>query len=104
VAEGSWDFPMSYPFEMAYEVTGEKGCLRFSTSASPSLVFHPTDGEPFTPQFPATTGYVREMEYFCQCIRDNVQPAMVTPFSARESIRVIMAEAAAIASGQVVGL
>ncbi len=104
VAEGGWDFPGSYPFEMAYEVIGEKGCLKFSSAADPALVFYPAEGDPYTPQYEPGTGYVREMEYFCRCIENNEQPERVTPFSARESVRVVKAEEKSINSGQIVSL
>lgn len=99
VAEGGWDRPAKYPFEMAYEVNAEKGLLSFSTSQSPTLVFYPTEGEPYTPAFEAATGYVREMAYFCECIESGRQPERVTPFSARESIRVVLAERESVNRG-----
>ncbi len=102
IAEGGWDLPPDYPFEMAYEVSAENGCLKFSTSLDPTLTFYPTDGEPYTPEFEPTTGYVKEMAYFCQCIENNQQPDLVMPFSAREAVRVIMAEGESINSGQIV--
>ncbi|MDI9586861.1 MAG: Gfo/Idh/MocA family oxidoreductase [Acidobacteriota bacterium] len=103
-AEGGWAMPPTYPFEMAYEVLGEKGCLRFSTSRDPMLSFHPAQGDPVTPEYRATSGYMQELEYFAACIENNQVPTRVTAFDAREAIRLILAEKESIETGQIVEL
>jgi predicted dehydrogenase len=103
-AEGGWGMPGGYPFEMAFEALGEKGCLRFSTSDSPMLSFIPFEGDSYTPEYRATTGYQQELEYFAQCLATNTPPTRVTPFDAREAVRVIYAEKESVATGQIVAL
>jgi hypothetical protein len=104
VAEGGWAMPPNYPFEMAFEALGERGCLTFSTSHSPMLSFHPMGGGTVGPEYRATTGYLQELEYFAACIRDNTPPQRVTPFDGREAVRLIMAEKNSIQSGGIVDL
>jgi len=104
VAEGGWGMPAAYPFEMAFEALGEKGCLRFSTSDDPTLSFIAMDGEPCTPHCVQTTGYYQELVYFTDCIANDKEPERVMPFEAREAVRLVMAEKASIASGCAVDL
>lgn len=104
LAEGGWAMPPKYPFEMAFEVLGEKGCLTFSTSHSPMLNFYTAGGETINPECRATTGYQQELEYFAACIANNEQPTRVTAFDAREAIRLVLAEKESIETGMVVAL
>jgi predicted dehydrogenase len=104
VVEGGWAMPQTYPFEMAFEVLGEKGCLSFSTSNDPTLTWMPFDGEAVTPEFRATTGYQQELEYFTACIAEGKQPERVQPFEAREAVRLVAAEKQSAETGQIVEL
>ena len=104
VAEGGWAMPPSYPFEMAFEALGEKGCLRFSTARTPALTFLPAQGEPSTPSCRATTGYVQELEYFARCIATSTPPQRVTGWEAREAVRLVLAERESAETGTVVRL
>ncbi|MGQ9731911.1 MAG: Gfo/Idh/MocA family protein [Candidatus Zipacnadales bacterium] len=104
VAEGGWTMPPNYPFEMAFEALGEKGCLTFSTSHDPMLTFYPREGGAETPSYRATTGYLQELEYFTDCIAHDRPPQRVTAFEAREAVRLIMAERKSIESGSIVTL
>ena len=103
-AEGGWAMPPDYPFEMAYEVLGDKGCLKFSTCDDPALMFYPVEGEPYSPECRATTGYLQELEYFTKCIAEGTQPQRVTAFDAREAVRLVLAEKESIETGKPVEL
>jgi predicted dehydrogenase len=100
-AQGGWVMPDSYPFEMGYQVLGTKGLLEFSIGKDPMLMWYPFDGEPSQPEYEPGTGYENELAYFVDCVANDRAPERVTPKSARESVRVIMAEAASIASGEI---
>jgi len=104
VAEGGWAMPPDYPFEMAFEALGEKGCLRFSTARTPALQFLPAKGGASTPAFRATTGYQQELEYFAQCIATDTPPTRVTGRDAREAVRLVLAERKSAETGQIVKL
>ncbi len=98
-AQGGWVMPDTFPFDMSFEVLGTEGLLVFSVNNGPMLRFYPFDGEPMTPEYEPGTGYENELAYFVSCVESGEAPERVTPQSGRESVRVIMAEAASIASG-----
>ena len=101
-AECGWVMPDSFPFEMGYQVLGAKGMLEFSLAKAPMLTFYPFDGEPYAPELAPGTGYERELPYFVECIESNTPPARVTPESARDSVRLVMAEVESAATGAAV--
>jgi predicted dehydrogenase len=101
-AEGGWVMPDSFPFEMGFQVLGEKGIIDFSQAKDPMLKFYPFDGEPYTPQFTPGTGYERELAYFAECMSSGKAPTRITAKSARESVAMIAAECESIRTGQVV--
>jgi len=101
-AEAGWVMPGSFPFEMGYQVLGEKGLLEFSLAKAPALRFYPVDGEPYTPEFTPATGYQNELAYFMGCIERGEAPDRVPPESARDSVALIMAEAESVKTGGIV--
>lgn len=103
-AEGGWVMPDSFPFEMGYQVLGDKGILEFSLAKDPMLNFYPFEGEPYTPEFIPGTGYERELAYFGECMVSGQAPQRITAESARDSVALIMAECESIRTGQVIEL
>lgn len=101
-ALGGWVFPDSFPFEMGFQVLGTRGLLDFSAGKDPALRFYPREGEPYTPDYTPGTGYQNELAYFVDCIEAGKPPERVTPQSARESVRIVMAEADSIADREMV--
>jgi predicted dehydrogenase len=80
-AEGSWDYPEKYPFNMGYRVNFEKGAAIFDSSRSPGLLVYPLKGEPEAPKFKTLAreseqginisslgAYYKELEYFTGCL------------------------------------
>lgn len=102
VAEGGWALPGTFPFEMGFQVLGEKGLVDFSLAKDPMLTFYPADGEPYPLQVASGTGFERELAYFVQCMENNEPPKRITPQSARESVRVVMAEQQSANTGEIV--
>ncbi len=101
-AQGGWVMPDTYPFEMAFQVLGTEALAEFSVNNDPMLQVYPFDGEPMTPDYEPGTGYENELAYFVECVENGSEPDRVTPKSARESVRVVMAEADSMASGEMV--
>jgi predicted dehydrogenase len=101
-AEGSFAMPASYPFDMAFEVAGEKGLLRFSLGDTPNLRFFPAEGEVSAPEVSEQTGYERELGYFLACLEEEREPERVAPESAREAVRLIEAERESARRGEIV--
>ncbi|MGI5817173.1 MAG: Gfo/Idh/MocA family protein [Armatimonadota bacterium] len=96
-AQGGWVMPGSYPFDMGFQVLGTRGLLEFSVNNDPMLRWYPFDGEPSTPDYEAGTGYQNELAYFIECVEGGSAPERVPPHSARESVRIVRAEAESIA-------
>ncbi|MGD9495407.1 MAG: Gfo/Idh/MocA family protein [Armatimonadota bacterium] len=101
-AQGGWVMPGTFPFEMGFQVLGTRGLLEFSLAKDPALRFYPFEGESMTPEYQAGTGYQNELAYFVECIEAGRAPERVTPQSARESVRIVEAEADSIARREIV--
>ena len=104
VAEGGWGMAPEFPFQMAYQVLGEKGVLDFSTANDPALVFYPLEGGKVEPECEPGAGYEREMEYFFECMARNEAPTRVTPEGALQSVRICEAERKSAREGKAVGV
>ena len=88
--EGSWEYSI---FEMAYHAAFEEAEIRYSSRATPSLrVYRHGDEEGFVPDLPQEDGYVRELRYFVECVRDGREPERVSAASVRQSIAMTLAE------------
>ena len=103
-AEGGWAMPQSVPFEMGFQVLGDKGLLELSLAKDPPLTFYPVEGEPYSPDYAEQTGYEREIVYFVDCIENDRPPQRVTPQSAREAVKLVLAEHKSAQSGEVVAV
>jgi len=101
LAEGSTLFHAGFPFRMAFIARLERASVEL---ADGKLTVYPAGGEPFTPALPTGDGYQREIAYFLDCVERDVPPAVVTPWDARETIRLIAAEVHSFHSGEPVEL
>lgn len=103
-AEGSADMPAKFPFTMSYRAVFEGAAIEYSSRQTPTLKLY-AGGEPETPPLPqplgevqsglnitSASGYFLEQVYFFDCIRKGRRPEIVTPESARDTIRVVRAE------------
>jgi predicted dehydrogenase len=103
-AEGSADLPTKFPFTMGYRAVFDNAAIEYSSRQTPTLKLY-TSGEPETPELPqplgevqsglniaSASGYFLEEVYFFDCIRKGRRPQIVTPESARDTIRVVRAE------------
>ncbi len=104
-AEGSADFPRGFPFTMAYVAVFDHGAIEYSNRTKPTLKAYPEGKEPETPELPNPLGdldvglnitsagpYYLEDVYFLDCVRQGRKPEVVTPESARDTVRVVRAE------------
>ena len=115
-AEGSADMPKGFAFTAAYRAVFERACVEFNSRDEKTLRLY--DGKKTVyPELPAPmveTGsglniasagpYWTEQCYFFDCIRKGVRPAVVTPESAAETIRVVRAEMKSERTGRAVRL
>lgn len=106
-AEGGWDLPAKWGFQMAFQAVFENAILEFDILSSPTM--HLTLGDeprkPFPFEKPQVKsngpssgnisdlgGYYNELAYFCQCIATSKKPEIATGQQALESLRVTLAE------------
>jgi len=103
-AEGSADLPAKFPFTMGYRAVFDSAAIEYSSRQTPTLKLY-ASGDPETPELPqplgqvqsglnitSASGYFLEQVYFFDCIRTGRRPRIVTPESARDTIRVVRAE------------
>jgi predicted dehydrogenase len=103
LAEGGNCYPKGFPFRMNFIVHLEGATVEFDDARAP-LTVYPESGDPFTPQLAGGTGYSREIACFLDCVERNVQPAIVSAFDARETVRLIHAEMESLHTGKPVEL
>jgi len=116
-AEGSADLVGNYPFTMGFLAVFERGAIEYSNRNKPTLMVYSDDGEPTSPDLPDPLGdiqvglnissagaYYLEDVYFIDCIQAGRRPEIVTPDSARETVRVVRAEIESARTGSPVTL
>ena len=118
-AECSLDLAPGFPFTMSLIVAAEKATIKLDSSASPSLMVYPVDGENYAPELPTQDissspesagnisslgGYFNEINYFVDCIIAGKKPEIVTPESARNAVRIVLAAAKSAKTGNAVDL
>ena len=102
-AEGGWCYHDGFPFRMTFTVRFEGATVEYDSARGPLAIFR--DGcEPEIPTLPAGDLYTNEIAYFLDCVATGTAPTVVTAFDARETIRLVAAEAASVRGGRPVAL
>ncbi len=103
-AEGGWDYPAAFPFEMAYLAKFEKAVVDFNSKNTPTLVVYESSGKVDKPTFEKVKvegtggnigdlgGYFHELRYFVDHISHNKPFSVVTPEDARDSLKLTLLE------------
>lgn len=112
VAEGSNQMTAGYPFTMGLRAVGEQGTIEFSfkagfnleerASAANAVVLYKEGQAPEVLDVVQKDGYLHEIEYFVNCVKNDVQPAIVTPEESREVLQLVLALKTSLESGQVI--
>jgi predicted dehydrogenase len=106
-AEGGWDLPPQWGFQMSFQAIFEDAAVDFDTLSAPTL--HLTLGagkrEPMPFAKPAAAsaadsggnisdlgGYYNELAYFCEQLSQGKKPQIATGPQALESLRTVLAE------------
>lgn len=110
--EGSNIMPISFPFQMSFRLSCEKGCIdfRFETEtqvdkrdqANTRLVIYKNGKEPEFPSKPIDDGYLAEIKYFVDCLKQGCQPEIATLEEAREVIKIVLAAKHSLETGSIV--
>ena len=112
VVEGSNQMTTDYPFTMSVRAVGEKGTVDFSfkagfnleerASAANTVMLYREGQAPEMLDILQKDGYLNEVEYFVNCVKNDVQPTVVTPEQSREVLQLVLALKESLESGQVI--
>jgi predicted dehydrogenase len=118
-AEGGWNYPSGWGFEMSFQAIFENGVVDFNSNHNPTLRWTPENGKPEPLHFNAPQagsskikggnisslgGYFNELKYFVECLEKNSMPQIATALQALESVRTVLAELKSAESGKTVQL
>jgi len=101
-ARGGWPFPSTFPFEMASMVLLEEGAIEFSTLEDPTLKLHPHEGETIVPEVEEGDGWLRELEYFVDCVENDREPELARPAEATRSLEIVLKEVESVTNAEFV--
>ncbi len=100
-AESAWLPAPGVPFRMPYLAYFEGAVFDYEQGP---LKVYPVDGEAYQPEFTGPDAMTAEIAYFVDCVERGVAPALCTPRSTRDTIRLIDAEYRSIRTGKAVAL
>jgi len=106
-AEGGWDLPPGYPFEMNFRAIFEKGTLFYSSLNTPMTLYRPSGKNSLVkvPQpkvkggaggkggnITSLGGYFNEIQYFLNCLDRGRKPETATAEDAHDSVALVLRE------------
>lgn len=98
-AEGGWAQTDGFGFRMQYLVNFEQATVDFDIGRKPTLQIN-KDGKSEKIETSGRDGYVGELTYFLDCVRNNRKPQIVTADDAVAGLKIVEAEKRSIASGK----
>jgi predicted dehydrogenase len=103
-AEGGWTLAQGYGFTMRYTVNFEQATADYDLGRekSPLMLLH--EGKADVIDLGPEHGYVRELRYFVDCVKNKRKPAVVTADDGVRSVKIVEAEVQSVRSGNVVKL
>ena len=99
VAEGGWSMAKGFGFQMHYAVNFERATAVFNLAEESPLTLYEPGEDPRKIELDPGMGYLHEIAYFLDCIRENRAPQRVTLAQAAASVRLIEAEARSMQTG-----
>lgn len=118
-AEGGWNYPVHWGFQMAFQAVFERGAVEFDSGASPTLVAtigkgkksplpfrSPGAGESKTGagNLSSLGGYYNELSAFIDCLEKKRAPKIATGDQAAGSLATALAEIRSAATGRTIKL
>ncbi len=118
-AEGGWNYPPKFGFNMSYEALFEDAVLEFDYTRSPTLrltagnkapreiaVKEPTvtSAGAVTGNISSLGGYLNELQYFVNCLEKKTAPKISTGVHGMEAVETIVAEVKSLETGKTVTL
>ena len=99
-AEGGWIYAPNFGFEMSFNVAMEKATLKMGGDLVLKLM--PKSGGEAVVEVPPDDGYALELADFAACIAGEKASEVVTPDSARQSVKLIELEVESAKTGTTV--
>jgi len=116
-AEGGWNYPTNWGFQMAFQAVFERGAVEFDSGATPTLSVtlggakkeplpytNPGAGESSTGagNLSSLGGYYNELAAFISCLQRKRAPKIATGDQAADSLATALDEIQSAASGRTV--
>jgi predicted dehydrogenase len=113
-AEGAWNYPANWGFQMRFSAVFERGVLDFDSRAQPTLTLAAGDDAPAAVSLPqpagvasadvgnisSLAGYYNELAYFVDCLELGAPVSSSTGEQAAESLNIVLAEIESASSGK----
>ncbi|HVU23017.1 MAG TPA: Gfo/Idh/MocA family oxidoreductase [Opitutus sp.] len=117
-AEGGWNYPAKWGFQMAFQAVFEDAAIEYDSRADPTLRLTRAGGAPaplpFVPAGGAATGttgnlsslggYANELRYFLDRVASGVAPEIATLPQAIRSLDVVLAEVKSAETGRAIAI
>ena len=117
-AEGGWNYPAQWGFQMAFQAVFEHGAVEYDSGTKPTLRVTLKDQAPEPLPFKSAGdqaagaignisslgGYANELCYFIDCVSQGKAPAIATLDQAITSLGVVLAEVQSADTGKLVSL
>lgn len=118
-AEGGWNYPKNWGFQMAFQAVFERGAVEFDSGAGPTLMVTIGDGKklplPYknpgagesstgTGNLSSLGGYYNELSAFIASLQKRKAPKIATGDQAAESLATALAEIQSASTGRTVKL
>lgn len=118
-AEGGWNYPSQWGFQMAFQAVFERGAIEYDSGADPTMTVtlgssakkalpyrKPRAGKSATGvgNISALGGYFNELDTFIDCLERGRAPKLATPRQAADSVRTVLAEIESVETGRTVKL
>lgn len=101
-AEGAWNYPVNWGFQMSYRAVFERAALDYDSRSGLAL----TSGDAAPVALPVSPhdGYYHELAYFIECLERAEPVAISTGDQAAASLDLVLAEIESAASGRPISL
>jgi len=97
-AEGSWNYPTNWGFQMSFSAVFEQAALDFDSRQG--LTLTPSDGAPRALKVAPEDGYHNELAYFIGCLESGVPVEVSTGEQATASLELVLSEIESAGSGK----
>lgn len=100
-ADGAWNYPPGFGFQMRFSAVFEYGAMEFDSRAHPGLTLTVGSDGPVPVKLPSpqADGYRRELEYFFECLNAGLPVQRSTGAQAARSLAVTLAEIESASAG-----